>query len=143
MIAFEFSLEIARPVEEVFAYLADPAALPDWQSTAVHVEQASPGPMAAGTRLRERRRFLGREGESEVEVTEYEPGRRLTVRAVSGPVPFTVDHRLEPADGGTLLHVAAHAEPGRALRLAGPMVARAAERQFRADFQRLKEILER
>ena len=54
-------------------------------------------------------------------------------------MPFTVRHELEPADGGTRLTVTADgAVPG----FAAGLLARAAEKQLRKDFVRLKEILE-
>src|SRR5581483_4869825 len=105
MAKIEFSIDVQRPVEEVFAYLTDPANLPEWQSGAVEGRPEGSGPPAVGSRFVEVRKFLGRKIESTLEVTEYEPNRRFAFRVVSGPVPFRVDHVLEPADGGTTIRV--------------------------------------
>ena len=88
---------------------------------------------------------MGREVENELEVTSFDPGRRLMLTTVDGPVPFTVDHQLVEQDGGgsTFLHVIAEGNPGSFMKLAEPMVKRYAERELRDDFERLKRQLER
>jgi carbon monoxide dehydrogenase subunit G len=143
MIRFELSLDIARPVHEVWQYLTDPERVPEWQSSAVSSHQVSAGPMAVGTKLEDERRFLGRRARSEVEVTEYDPERLFTLHGTSGPVRFTVRHRLEAAGNGTRLEIEADADPPGLGRLARPVVERAAEHELRTDFARLKKILER
>lgn len=140
VIRIELVLEIARPAEEVFDYLADLGRLPEWQASAVEVRVE--GPLRAGTRFTERRRLLGREGRTELEVSVFEPPRRLTLRSLSGPVKVDVDHRLEPRGDGTTLEVIAEADPGSVLKLARPVIARQAERELHRDFHRLKELLE-
>jgi hypothetical protein len=53
---------------------------------------------------------------------------------------LTVRHELAATDGGTLLTVTAEGDvPGG---LAAGLLAKGAEKQFRKDFARLKEILE-
>jgi uncharacterized protein YndB with AHSA1/START domain len=142
MVQFEFDTDIARPADEVFAYLADPDRLALWQSSAVEVRKETGAPMDVGTRLTEVRRILGRQLETQVEITAYEPGRRLALKALSGPVPFAVEQTLTPTDGGTRVHFRGEGSPGGFFKLAEPLVARAVERQFKNDFQTLKDILE-
>jgi carbon monoxide dehydrogenase subunit G len=143
MIRFELSVEIARPVHEVWEYLTDPECVPEWQSSATSSHQVSKGPMGVGTKLEDERRFLGRRARSEVEVTEYEPERLFTLHGISGPVRFTVRHRLADAGGGTRLDIQAEADPGGVSRFLRPMIDRAAEHELKADFARLKARLER
>lgn len=142
MVRVDYTVTIERPVEDVFAYLTDPEKLPEWQSTLVEIRKESEGPTAVGTRLTEVRRFLGRRMESTLEVTEYEQNRKWSLKTVSGPVPYTVDHTLEPSDGGTRLAWVGEGEPGGFFKFAEPIVARAAKRQFGSDFETLKDILE-
>jgi carbon monoxide dehydrogenase subunit G len=143
MVRFELSIEIGRPVHDLWKYLTDPECVPEWQSSAVSSHQVSDGPMGVGTKLADERRFLGRRARSEVEVTEYEPERLFTLHGLSGPVRFTVRHRLSERGGGSRLDVEAEADPGGGLgRLVRPMIERAAEHELKADFQRLKRILE-
>ena len=135
---FDFEVSIDRPVAEVFAYVTDVRNVPDWQESAQSAEW-----IEEGRRFRERRSFMGRSAEIELEVTALEPGGRFDVRAVNAPVKFEIRHSFEERDGGTLLRVHAEARLGGALRFAAGMAKRQAESQFRKDFERLKQLLER
>jgi uncharacterized membrane protein len=135
---FEFEVRIGRPVHEVFAYLTDVRNVPEWQESAVSAEW-----LEQGKRFREQRTFMGRNAELELEVTALEPDRRFDVEAVKAPVKFGIRHSFETVDGGTLLRVRGGAKLSGALRFAGLMAKRQAESQFRSDFARLKEVLER
>ena len=142
MLRIDVTLEIGRAPADVFAALIDLEHLPEWQESAI--ESRCAGELEAGARIFERRRAMGREIENELEVTSFEPGQRLTLTTVHGPVPFTVDHQLVEEDGGgsTFLHVIAEGQPGSFMNLAKPMLKRQAERELRGDFERLKERLE-
>ena len=140
MVRIEFSIDVDRPPSEVFEYLTDAASLPEWQSSAVEAHWE--GEKARGARVREVRKFLGRRMESELEVTEYEPDRRFALKVLSGPVPFSVLQTLEPRNGGTRVTFLGEGEPGGFFKLAEPIVARTAERQFKSDFETLKDVLE-
>jgi uncharacterized protein YndB with AHSA1/START domain len=140
VVRIEFAVAIERPPAVVFDYLSDIEHLPEWQGSAL--ETHAEAPLAEGVRVFEKRRVMGREVENELEVAAYDPPRRLALRALSGPVRFTVDHDLVEEGGGTRLRVLAEAKPGSFMKLAEPMLARTAEQELRKDFDRLKEILE-
>jgi carbon monoxide dehydrogenase subunit G len=128
----ELTIEIARKPEDVFSYLTDVSNLPAWQAGVTSATQHE-------GRIEESRSLLGRDFSTTLEIVEQEEPRLFTLRALDGPVPFTVRHELEPADGGTRLTVIADGDvPG----FAAGLLARAAEKQLRKDFVRLKEILE-
>ena len=140
MIRIEFSIDVDRPPADVFAYLTDAESLPQWQSSAVEAHWE--GERTRGAHVKEVRKFLGRRMESQLEVTDYEPDRLFSLRVLSGPVPFSVRHTLEPRNGGTHLTFVGEGEPGGFFKLAEPIVARTAERQFKSDFETLKDLLE-
>ena len=137
----EHAIAIARPPDEVFAYLTDVERLPDWQESCIEAEREGEGPVGAGARWREVRSAAGRRIQSRCEVVAHEPGRRFDIRS-SAPVPFTVRHTLEPAAAGTRLAVVGEGDTSRLPRLARPMVERIARRQFHSDLERLKRMLE-
>jgi carbon monoxide dehydrogenase subunit G len=128
----ELTIEIARTPEDVFRYLTDVSNLPAWQAGVKSATQRD-------DRIEESRSLLGKEFDTTLEILESEEPRVFTLRALDGPVPFTVRHELEPAAGGTRLTVTAE---GKVPGLAAGLLARGAERQFRKDFERLKQILE-
>ena len=129
----ELTIEIARTPEDVFSYLTDVSNLPAWQAG---VKSAT----LRDGRIEESRTLLGKDIDTTLEIVEQEEPRLFTLRALDGPVLLTVRHELEPADGGTRLKVTAEGDvPGG---FAAGLLARGAERQFRKDFVRLKQILE-
>ena len=128
----ELTIEIARTPEDVFSYLSDVSNLPTWQAGVKSATQRD-------GRIEESRSLLGHQLNTTLEIVEQEEPRLFTLRAVDSPVPFTVRHELEPANAGTRLTVTADGDvPG----FAAGLLARRAEKQFRKDFARLKEILE-
>ena len=132
LVRAELTIEIARTPEEVFSYLTDVSNLPDWQA-------GVKGAVLRDGRIEESRSLLGRELHTTLEIVEREEPRLFTLRALDSPVPFTVRHELQAADGGSRLTVTAEGDvPG----FAAGLLARRAEKQFRKDFERLKQILE-
>jgi len=140
VVRVKITVEIARPAADVFALLTDVSRVPEWQASAI--ESRADGPLAEGVRIHERRHFLGHDGDTELEVSAFEPGRRLALRTLRGPVKLVIDHLLEETDGRTALHVTAEGRPHGLLRLAGPAITAKARQELRRDFQRLKTILE-
>ena len=128
----ELTIEIERTPEDVFAYLSDVSNLPAWQTGVKSATQRD-------GRVEESRSIFGRELNTTLEIVDQEEPRLFTLRALDSPFQFTVRHELEPADGGTRLTVTAEGDvPG----FAAGLLARGAEKQFRKDFERLKQILE-
>jgi carbon monoxide dehydrogenase subunit G len=141
MLRAKLTIEIARPVDDVFAYLTAVGKLPEWQASVVSAR--ANGPLGEGSRIVEQRALLGHEAETELEVTCYEPGRRFGLRTLTGPVDLTIDHDLEAAGGETRLHVTATGKPGGLLRFAARAVEAKARHELHRDFERLKANLER
>ena len=104
---YELAVEIARPPADVYAFLADPTRLAEWQSDVQEVRDATGGPLTPGATFTEVRAFLGKRVESTLEAVVAEPGRELTLETVSGPVRVSIQHLLEPKDDGTTLRVVA------------------------------------
>ena len=139
---FEQEVVIDRPPADVFAYLTDLAHLPEWQGSVQEIVPDEDGPLEEGACFTEVRRVAGKRIESRLEVGALAPGRELTLRVVSGPVPGTVRHLLEPAGDGTRLRVVGELAGGGLRGLAGPLLERAARREAEADLGRLKQVLE-
>jgi hypothetical protein len=103
----------------------------------------TPGPIAIGSRRRATvRGFGGRATENEIEVTDLEPERRLAVRSVEAPVPFTSAWTFTAVDGGTRVDwIWDFTMPGRL----GPFdrwIGALFARSFRPDLARLKSMME-
>lgn len=128
----ELTIEIARKPEDVFTYLTDVSNVPAWQAGVKSATQRN-------SRIEESRSLFGKELHTTLEIVEQAEPRLFTLRALDSPVPFTVRHELEPADEGTRLTVTAEGDvPG----FAAGLLERRAKKQFRKNFERLKQILE-
>jgi uncharacterized protein YndB with AHSA1/START domain len=141
MIRFGFAIEVARPIDDVFDYVTEPATLTEWQGTET-VERLTPGPLQLGSRLREVRLILGRRLESLSEVVAYERPRRFEIRILSGPMPVADRWAFEPTVGGTRLVFSTEGSARGVLRAAEPLIAAVLERRRRTHHDRLKRVLE-
>jgi uncharacterized protein YndB with AHSA1/START domain len=138
----EESIFVERPVEEVFAYLTDLERVPEWQTNVLFLQLQSSGSLRPGAQLVELRKFLGRKVESVVEVTEFEPPHRYTIKVQSGPIPFEISNVLSESGGGTRLDASVEGEPGRFFGLVEWRVVKAVERELWNSLATLKDILE-
>ena len=139
----DHGVTIECPIEEVFAFTADPNNDALWESTTLEAEQTSEGPLDVGATFRNTTKFLGRRFDTSYELTEYEPPRKQCYRVTSGPIPGVVCYLFEPSDeGSTRFTQTFDAEVGGFFRLAEPLVARAIRRQMEADMATLKDLLE-
>jgi len=140
MVKFEISTHINRPVGEVFKYLADPTKLPEWNSV---VEEATPSetPVRVGTKIQTRARFLGRKIDSPTVVSEFELNKRYTNKSEK-PFPLTITNTFEAEGGGTKVVAIFDGEPGGFFKVGEPILARIAKKQFQAQLETAKELLE-
>jgi uncharacterized protein YndB with AHSA1/START domain len=144
MIDFTIEIEIARPPEQVFAYVTDPAKLPTWQTNTLSAAPDLAGPLRLGSRIREVDRGpRGKELASLVEVCELDPDRAFSLRTIEGPLPVDARIRFDPSEHGTRLRFTVHGEPSGPLRFLQPLMRAALKRQFREHCATLKRVLER
>jgi uncharacterized protein YndB with AHSA1/START domain len=141
-VRIEHEVVVARPPEDVFAFVAEPENLPRWQTSVVEIRKVSqePGP---GARHVEVRSFMGKHATQTVEVVRYEPPTHFDIQVVEGPVKLRVGHTFEPVDGGTGTRVAlvAEAQLSGLMRLTEPMIAAAARMETHGDLHRLERAL--
>jgi uncharacterized membrane protein len=139
----EESIEINRPLEEVFNYVSDVDNYPEWMAHALEVLKNTEGSPQQSDRFIVAIKSVGRRFETPYERTSFEANRRYTDRAVGGPIPNQRwDCTFEEVPGGTRVTRAVDAEPAGLLKLLEPLQKRAAERQLRKDLQTLKDVLE-
>ena len=69
----EESIEIDRPPEKVFDYVAKPENLPEWSGIVLEVHKETQGELREGERFTTVAKFLGRRFETPMEVTAHEP----------------------------------------------------------------------
>jgi uncharacterized membrane protein len=142
MARVEASVEINRPVEEVFAFGSNPENDTQWESGILEVEQTSDGPIGVGATLRGVDHFLGQRIEWASEVTEYQPHRRVDYTIAAGPLHLEQSCTFEPVEGGTRVTLVYEGEAEGFFKLAEPIVVRMFQRQIEGNLANLKDILE-
>ena len=138
----EHSVEIDRPIEEVFAYTTNIENLPEWAGAVIEVHRSTSGQPQKGDQFTTVSKFLGRRFETPQEVSAYEENRRYSYRSTGGPFPLAFTFTFESTPAGTRLREVAEGEPGTFFRLAGPLLEAAVKRQFRNDLATLKDLME-
>jgi uncharacterized membrane protein len=134
---------IDRPRDEVAAYTSDPSNAPEWYRNIRSIEWETPPPVAEGSRMRFRARFLGRDLVYTYEVRELVPGERLVMGTANGPFAMETTYTFEDAPGGgTRVGLRNRGEPSGFARIASPLMARAIRRENTKDLDRLKDVLE-
>lgn len=127
------SIEIAKPVEAVYAIIRDLERAPDWQDSLESVD------VQAG---KEVRNFGGRRQESAFIIQEDDPPRRLAITSEGGPASVRATFELQPSGDGTRVDLALEIELHGVARFARGMVKGAAQRGAHDDLKRLKELAE-
>ncbi|MBW3587950.1 MAG: SRPBCC family protein [Actinobacteria bacterium] len=142
MVRAKSTVEIERPLEEVFAFVADQSNEPKWHTDILRVDPQ--GPIELGSRVRWVVRFMG-ENQYLNDVTAFEPGRRIEMAALEGPLKPTVTHSFEEVDGRTRYTRHVRIPLQGMFRLVGPVMrATGAAHRRNARFARnLKDLLER
>jgi carbon monoxide dehydrogenase subunit G len=139
---------IAAPPERVFAAMTDLEGAAAWMHGLVRLERLTDGPIAVGSRWRETRRILGREGSEVFEVTGMEPGRSLDLyvdgtRGSSRRGEYRFRHVVEPSGTGTRLRIDGEISGmGLAARVLAPLLRGQFQKAIAKDLAGLKRHLE-
>jgi uncharacterized membrane protein len=143
MIKTKVSVEIHRPVHEVFAFVTRVENFPRWfDGIVAESRQTSPGPLGAGTAFRQTQHFLGRRFVSHFTVTAYEPDRLFCVATSQGLIPFQGCFSFEPTPGGTRVIDRHEINPQGFFGLVGSLLVRRLRQQAEANLAALKRLLE-
>lgn len=136
---FIHSIDIDRPAEAVFGYVADFENNPRWQGGMQACRWTSDERMAVGSTYVQQASFLGRRIDTHFRVSEYEAGRRISIESTQSTFPIQVTRSVEPRDDGGC-RVTAHirGQPTGLLRLFSGMV----KKSVRKDYRTLKTTLE-
>ena len=94
------TIEIARPPDEVYAYVTDPSRFPEWQHDVVRVHLEADRPPGVGARFTTTRRIGRVEQTTTQEVTRLDPPRSWAACGVDGPFRPSAAIAVAPLDGG-------------------------------------------
>ncbi len=138
------SVEIERPISEVFDFVADLTRDPQWFRGVREVRVLSTVERGAGTEYEQVTRLFGWPFIAHVRMTEYEPPHRAVLESIRSATPFRAEYRLGQLNGGrsTRYTLDATVAGSSFYRLFGPVflpLLRRATRQRLGGHKRLLE----
>src|SRR5258708_2616218 len=104
MFTIQQSVEIALPVDQVFAYLTDPENIPRWRPDVLEVRSTG-GPLQLGSEFHEVINFGGRKIQT-FRVEVFEANKTLEVAAIAGlGIRPTQRYALSNTNGSTIVSI--------------------------------------
>jgi uncharacterized protein YndB with AHSA1/START domain len=142
MIKFATRVNIARPLEEVFAYVSDPLNYPQWNSAVTAVRTTSAAENGVGsTYLMERELPTGR-AINQLEVLAAGAPNEFAIRATAGPTPFLYRYSFSSDNDATIVELIAEVELPGAATFVPQLTRRAVKNGVDDNLATLKRILE-
>lgn len=133
---------IARPVEEVFDFVADERNEPKYNPQMTRVDKTTAGPIGVGSRFEAETRTRGAATTMTIQFTEFERPRRLASLTRLSPMDIAGLVTFQPTAEGTLLRWDWDLRPRGFMKLLSPLVARMGRRQEETNWANLKRYLE-
>ena len=133
---------IDRPVEVVFAFVADQTNEPRYNPRMVRAEKITAGPIGKGTRFRSAVTSMGRTAEMLIEFTRYEPPTLLasTTRMQQLDIHYTLT--FAPDGSRTRMRWSGQVRPKGAYKLISPLITWIGIRQEQRIWSSLKKHLQ-
>ena len=144
MIKSESSVEITKPVSQVFAFVEDHSKAPEWLESCVELRQTSSGPKQAGAAMH----YVYREGSGKKEmdgtVTAYFKDRQLTMKFADSKFGVQIEFLVVLAPHGTLVTHSIEIEvKGFFGKLMSGMIEAGNKKQVTNNLSRMKLLLEK
>jgi uncharacterized membrane protein len=134
---------INKPLEQVAAYAANPDNAPEWYKNIKGAAWKTSKPLAKGSQIAFKAKFLGRQLAYTYEIREFIPGKRLVMRTAEGPFPMQTTYTWSALDEGTTQMTLRNAgEPSGFSKMAIPLIEIIMKKANVKDLKKIKEILE-
>jgi uncharacterized protein YndB with AHSA1/START domain len=136
-------IEIRRPVERVFGFFLDlEQSIVRTDPTVESVVKTTEGPLRAGTTYRLRQPVMGKVREQTMRVTAIDPGHRIDMEAVFGPVRPRFSLTFEPTGGGTRVTYRGDSRPVGPWKLVPFLMDGIGQRNWDRRLRLMKAVLE-
>lgn len=142
MAEMESRVDIARPVQEVFAFFLALDETAPKVDPGASVVRAPTGPVVPGTTFRFRRQHQGKARESVTRYTAIEPNREIAFEAEIGPMRPRCALTFEPTRGGTRVTFRGDAHPRGVFAVLSPLFNRRGQQVWSRRLERIKAVLE-
>ena len=138
---FTATIHIHRPLEDVFTYMSNIEHEVQWRNL-VEVKVTSGLPLRRGSTYRYVANMMGRQLQTEGEITAFEPKQGWAFKSTSGAIPLEGGVAVESVDGGTKVMLGGEMKLGSLLKLVEPILRGIMQKQLTGELQNLKKLLE-
>jgi hypothetical protein len=138
----QVNVDVRRAADEVFAFISDVENNPRWQQGMRTCRWTSPAPHEVGSTYEQVAHFLGKDVVSKFVISDHDPGRRVTFTTTKSPFPITETRVVQPQDGVTRVTAHVGGDAGGFFKVAGPLLRLLVARSVRADYGRLRRLLD-
>lgn len=142
MASVSSSVSIAKPVEEVFEYVTNPANYSAWAEQVVGATVSPEGPVRLGSIYTLSTKVMGRTMDTQMEVTDFAENSRWSITTIGVPASVTSVFDFEPEGDGTKLTLSMTLGSGYP-KVAAGAVEKQMQQQFDANAQKIKNLLEK
>lgn len=143
MIDVTVATNVERPVDEVFAFVADMENEPQWHTDIVEAERLTEGEVGEGTNFRVQFRPQPMSpAEGKIEIVEFQPDRRIVSRSDMGNMKPELTHVFEEVNGGTRVTRRIQIETSGLMTLMSPLMKVMVRRRNAEFLENLKRLLE-
>ncbi|WP_445488967.1 SRPBCC family protein [Niallia sp. 03133] len=143
MADFQANVIIAKPVELVFAYMANLGNAPEYMRNVEETHKITEGPIEIGTKYQEIRKVRGKKAVSEIEYLSFEENVSYKTRSNSNGLIVDYEYEFSEIDEGTqvqfkaVLHV-----KGFMMKLTKRMLVNILRAEDGDHLERVKKSLE-
>ena len=138
----QFSVEIQRPVNEVFEFVSDPNNLPLWGEGITEVSVDTDNPVQTGTKFIIKNKMGGRTQEFESEVLSFEPDSEYSFKTGSGATGYISHRKFDEIGAATRITEQIDGQQSGLAKLVAPLVLGFVKKSHYNSLLKLKEVLE-
>lgn len=142
MAGFNLTEWIARPQKQVFDFITDSRNAPKIGSNTKEMIKLTEGPVGVGTRYSETRIMNGKEAVAELEIVEFQPPQKYSVKNVTEGIDSVYHYSIQPEKDGTRINLVCEVTASGVKKLMTPMVASILKKEDGDHLQRLKKAME-
>ena len=139
------TVEINKPLEEVFAFFTNIDNSPEVMSNVTKVEKLTDGPLQVGSKFEETRVIRGREATAVIEVVEFDAPNRYGVKSESNGLTVTYHYYFRSTlDNTTKVSFEGKIKTsGLRMLLSKPVIRKILQKEDGEHLWTLKEVLEK
>lgn len=142
MIQINASIEIYRPIPQVFEFVSTAENDFQWQYGTLESARVPAGSVGVGAFFRSIGHVLGHRFLSTFEITEYETNKRYGFKSLSGPLRTQTLYTFELANRSTCVHLSTQVSATEAFEVHEKIFEKQLKKQLKENLVLLKGLLE-